>query len=245
MTANQPPARSFWSRLTRGQRVGAVAGLVFAGLVVVGIAAPDEEDGEAAGPAEATASLAPAEDVESVPAPDPAADADADAGAGAGQEVAVLPDLTGGGLQAAQDAAQAAGFHDLTSHDSLGRDRMQIMDRNWIVCFQSPGPGEHATDTEIDFGAVKLEEECPDEDSTGPVAEAGDTMPDLVGESVNVARDALPDGVGLTVRDVSGEDRMILVESNWQVCAQEPAPGTGLAGESVTLRAVKFEEPCP
>ncbi|ARQ72382.1 hypothetical protein CAG99_15200 [Streptomyces marincola] len=156
-----------------------------------------------------------------------------------------MPDLTGSGLQAAQDAAQDAGFHDLTSHDSLGRDRMQIMDRNWIVCFQSPEPGEHATDTEIDFGAVKLAEECPDEDSTEPVAEAGETMPDLVGESVNVARDALPDGVGLTVRDVSGEDRMILVESNWQVCAQEPAAGTGLAGESVTLRAVKFEEPCP
>jgi hypothetical protein len=73
-------------------------------------------------------------------------------------ETGDLPDLTGKGLQAAQDAAQGVGFYHLTSHDSQGRDRMQVMDRNWQVCTQTPPAGEHPKDTQIDFGAVKLEE---------------------------------------------------------------------------------------
>ncbi|WP_159037346.1 hypothetical protein [Streptomyces specialis] len=76
-------------------------------------------------------------------------------------ETAELPDFTGQQLQAAQDAAQAAGFFFLTSHDVSGQDRMQVWDRNWQVCTQSPPAGEHPADTEIDFGTVKLEETCP------------------------------------------------------------------------------------
>jgi len=49
----------------------------------------------------------------------------------------------------------------LTSHDALGTDRMQVLDRNWKVCSQTPAAGAHSTDTTIDFGTVKLEESCP------------------------------------------------------------------------------------
>src|SRR5690348_5328590 len=38
-----------------------------------------------------------------------------------------VPDLVGKGLQTAQDAAEAAGFHRLTSHDSAGRARHQLL----------------------------------------------------------------------------------------------------------------------
>ncbi|MBW1598250.1 PASTA domain-containing protein [Streptomyces sp. JJ38] len=161
-------------------------------------------------------------------------------------ETAELPDLTGKGLQVAQDAAQAAGFHVLTSHDSAGRDRKQAFDRNWKVCFQTPAAGEHPTDIEVDFGTVKLEEDCPAQDVKDSAPEATEgTMPDVVGESANVARDALPDNASITVNDVSGEDRAVLMESNWQVCSQEPAAGAPFAGEPVTLSVVKFEESCP
>ncbi|MCW2904341.1 MAG: hypothetical protein JWO67_6606, partial [Streptosporangiaceae bacterium] len=46
---------------------------------------------------------------------------------------ATLPNLVGMGLQSAQDTAQAAGFYGLSSHDSLGRARHQVLDRDWKV----------------------------------------------------------------------------------------------------------------
>jgi hypothetical protein len=149
------------------------------------------------------------------------------------------------GLQAAQDAAQAAGFYALTSHDSAGRDRMQILDRDWKVCSQKPAAGAQVSaDTTLDFGAVKLEESCPATDQKPP-AKAGKTMPDFIGKGLNTATDALPSDLSITPTDISGQDRMILVESNWQVCTQNPAAGTPLNGQPVEFGAVKFGESCP
>jgi beta-lactam-binding protein with PASTA domain len=158
-------------------------------------------------------------------------------------ETAALPDMTGKGLQSAQDQAQEAGFFGLTSHDALGRGRMQAFDRNWKVCSQTPKAGEHPTDTNVDFATVKLEEECPTEDAGEP-QEAGGTMPDFKGKSVKAAREALDSGTSITVNDASGQDRIVFMESNWQVCSQEPAAGADLDGQPVTFDAVKFEESC-
>jgi len=159
-------------------------------------------------------------------------------------ETKAVPNFIGMGLQSAQDAAQKAGFYVLKSHDSLGRDRMQALDRNWKVCTQSVAVGKTvSTDTELDFGAVKLDETCPAKDQTAP-AEAGGTMPDFKGKSVKAARAALDSGTSVTVKDAA-EDRFILVESNWQVCGQTPAAGAKLSGQPITLTAVKFGESCP
>ncbi|WP_175411015.1 PASTA domain-containing protein [Streptomyces sp. TRM64462] len=160
---------------------------------------------------------------------------------------AELPSFVGMGLQSAQDKAQELGFHSLTSHDALGRGRNQISDRNWKVCNQTPQPGGHPTDTRIDFGTVKLRETCPAKDSGRDTATpaADDKMPDFRGKSVKVARQSLDTSTGLTVEDASPDGRMVLVESNWQVCTQDPAPGTPLNGRPVALTAVKFEETCP
>ncbi|MGC4947362.1 hypothetical protein ACLQ2N_14355 [Streptomyces sp. DT224] len=155
-----------------------------------------------------------------------------------------VPDFVGMGLQSAQDAAQATGFYALTSHDSAGRDRMQLLDRNWKVCSQNvPAGASVPTTTELDFGAVKTEESCPAEDQKPPKA-VGGRMPDLAGTSVNTARDALDSGTSLTVKDAA-EGRMVLLESNWKVCTQVPAAGTKLSGQPVEITAVKFEETCP
>ncbi|MFF8974282.1 PASTA domain-containing protein [Streptomyces sp. NPDC014995] len=157
---------------------------------------------------------------------------------------ASLPDMKGKGLQSAQDQAQAAGFYNLTSHDALGRGRMQVLDRNWKVCFQTPAAGTRSTDVEVDFGTVKLEENCPAKDAGAAVKEAGATMPDFVGKSVNVARQALDSSTSITVNDASGDDRLVLVESNWKVCSQTPAAGSTIDGKPVTFTAVKFGESC-
>jgi hypothetical protein len=49
----------------------------------------------------------------------------------------------------------------------------------------------------------------------------------------------------ITVDDATADDRMVPMESNWQVCSQDPAAGAALNGQPVTFTAVKFEESCP
>ncbi|MDQ0791947.1 beta-lactam-binding protein with PASTA domain [Streptomyces sp. B1I3] len=152
--------------------------------------------------------------------------------------------FVGMGLQSAQDKAQAEGFYLLASHDSAGRDRLQALDRNWKVCSQNIKAGKTVpTDSKLDFGAVKLEETCPSNDAKAPEATGG-KMPDLAGKSVKAARGALDSGTSITVTDAS-QGRMVLLESNWQVCTQSPAPGVTLNGQPVEFTAVKYEENCP
>nr|WSX48879.1 hypothetical protein OG409_07915 [Streptomyces sp. NBC_00974] len=105
----------------------------------------------AAAPAPATASSAPA----AATTPPPAAPAPAPA-------QGTVPNGVGQILQAAQDTAQAAGFYLLGSTDALGKSRMQVLDRNWKVCSQTPAAGTKTeTATKIVFNTVKLEETCP------------------------------------------------------------------------------------
>ncbi|MCF3132637.1 PASTA domain-containing protein [Streptomyces olivochromogenes] len=156
-----------------------------------------------------------------------------------------VPNFVGMSLQSAQDTAQEAGFYSLKSHDALGRARMQILDRDWKVCSQNVKVGTTAsTNTELDFGAVKLAETCPSKDQAAPSAADG-KMPDFRGKSVKAARAALDSGTSITVNDVSGDDRMVLIESNWQVCSQKPSAGAALKRQPVTLDAVKYGENCP
>lgn len=77
-----------------------------------------------------------------------------------------MPNLIGKDLQGAQDAIQsltddAAWFSGST--DLTGKGRMQIDDRNWVVCTSTPAPGAAFTEsTDIDFGVVKKDiESCP------------------------------------------------------------------------------------
>ncbi|MEU4027634.1 hypothetical protein [Streptomyces anulatus] len=115
------------------------------------------------------------------------------------KETVTLSDVIGKGLQSAQDQDQAAGFYSQTSHDALGRGRMQAFDRNWKVCSQTSTPGEHPTDTKVDFATVKLEETCPATDEGAAPQAAGSTMPDFTSKSVKVARQALDSSTSITV----------------------------------------------
>ncbi|MFH9863027.1 hypothetical protein [Streptomyces sp. NPDC017202] len=219
----------------RTTRTSAAAALLLAALTACG---PTTETGTDAKPT-GTTPTAPASE-----APADGADESAGDSSAAAEATAKLPDMVGKGLQSAQDEAQAAGFYHLTSHDALGRGRNQILDRGWKVCSQTPASGTHVTDTKVDFGTVKLEETCPAGGDQGEPEKAGSTMPDFTGKSVKVARQALDGSTSITVDDVSGQDRMVLVESNWQVCSTDPAAGVELDGQPVTIEAVKFGENC-
>jgi ABC-type glycerol-3-phosphate transport system substrate-binding protein len=75
-------------------------------------------------------------------------------------ETAELPDLVGMNHQAAQDAAQAAGFFNLRERDGSGQDRMLLWDRNWKVCAQEPAPGSHGVEITVTLTSVKEDESC-------------------------------------------------------------------------------------
>jgi len=75
-----------------------------------------------------------------------------------------MPDLVGENLQDAQNAIQRLTGYAIpitTSHDATGNGRNQISDRNWKVCSQNVDAGTSISPgTQIDFGAVKLDESC-------------------------------------------------------------------------------------
>jgi len=94
-------------------------------------------------------------------APEPAPPPPADGGDG-GDGLEPLPGVVGLDLQLAQDTMQAAGYYVLISHDAGGQGRLQVLDRNWTVCDQSPAAGTRPeATTTIDLGAVKDDEACP------------------------------------------------------------------------------------
>jgi hypothetical protein len=69
----------------------------------------------------------------------------------------VVPNVVGKDLQFAQDTMQAAGLYHLTSHDSTGQGRSQVLDRNWQVTDQTPPAGSKVADDQlIDLGARKF-----------------------------------------------------------------------------------------
>ena len=68
-----------------------------------------------------------------------------------------VPNVVGKDLQLAQDTMQAAGLYNLSSHDSTGQARLQVLDRNWVVTDQTPAAGSSvAADQLIDLGARKF-----------------------------------------------------------------------------------------
>jgi beta-lactam-binding protein with PASTA domain len=67
-----------------------------------------------------------------------------------------MPKLVCFDLQEAQDTLQSAGFTVMTSEDATGQGRSQLVDRNWTVTAQTPGPGgSYPKSTSVVFKAVK------------------------------------------------------------------------------------------
>lgn len=85
-------------------------------------------------------------------------------GAGAGTVTGgVVPDVVCKDLQSAQDTLQKAGFFNVSSQDGTGQDRLQIVDRNWLVTRQSAAPGSRPDKkSRITLTAVKYGEPTGD-----------------------------------------------------------------------------------
>lgn len=72
-----------------------------------------------------------------------------------------MPNVTGMILQSAQDKLQSLGSYLMDQEDYKGLGRMQILDRKWKVCKQSPKAGTKALITDIvTLWSVKTTESC-------------------------------------------------------------------------------------
>lgn len=70
-----------------------------------------------------------------------------------------VPDVVGQALDIAKTTLQTAGF-DAAPQDLL-RGRNQLLDSDWTVCTQSPGPVPSVQGATVDLGVVKKAETCP------------------------------------------------------------------------------------
>ena len=73
-------------------------------------------------------------------------------------------------------------------------------------------------------------------------------MPSLVGQNLQLSQDQLQ-ALGsylMDQTDAAGLNRLQVLDSNWQVCAQSPAPGKTVPVDTmVVLSSVKLAERCP
>ena len=90
---------------------------------------------------------------------------------GQGSLVAVageVPRVVCKDLQAAEDILRDAGFHNVSVRDGSGKNRLRLLDRDWVVIAQSvpggtrPDPGTRITLTAVQFGEPTGNSGCLD-----------------------------------------------------------------------------------
>lgn len=84
------------------------------------------------------------------------------------------------------------------------------------------------------------------DDGTGGNAEKGEiTVPNEIGKNHQAAQDDLQ-AHGLYIlseEDATGAGRMLILDRNWKVVSQSPAPGTKVAEDAtITLRSKKYTD---
>ncbi|QQN78621.1 MULTISPECIES: excalibur calcium-binding domain-containing protein [Streptomyces] len=145
-----------------------------------------------------------------------------------GADILEVPDYTGQNLKTAIASAAAHGYP-AVSHDATDADARQVVDGNWTVCFQNPGPGTTISPGgEIDFAVVRRESPCPPADGLAVVYPR---MPSVTEMSFGEALGLLADHA-LTGVEARGAYRDVALPSHpgaWTVCFQRPG-----AGEEVT-----------
>ncbi|MEU3251700.1 PASTA domain-containing protein [Streptomyces sp. NPDC006997] len=111
------------------------------------------------------------------------------------------------------------------------------------------GPTKPDTTAEHTSGQPKQDTDSPEADTETPTEDdKADTakLPNLVGKDLQAAQDEAQ-AAGFYVlddQDASGQNRLQILDRNWTVCNQDPAPGTHPTDTLVTLFAVKDDESC-
>jgi PBP1b-binding outer membrane lipoprotein LpoB len=122
-------------------------------------------------------------------------------------------------------------------------------------CSETPGQG---LDTPATTSAPLTTTQLATTEVTTPPAPATTTslptswlMPDLVGQNLQAAQDAIQALTDHAVfftssTDATGQGRAQVLDSNWQVCSQNVRPGDPITTTTkIEFAAVKLEERCP
>jgi beta-lactam-binding protein with PASTA domain len=120
-----------------------------------------------------------------------------------------VPDVTGERLDVAQEELDDTGI----GSEVIGGGAFGVVVRShWRVCEQHPRPGRVAKTVEL-----VVARSCPGRHVPG-------TAPDVSGLRLDVAKDELAeDDLAFDVYEEGLGD--VVIESNWTVCSQYPAPG--------------------
>ena len=141
---------------------------------------------------------------------------------------------------------------------------MRVMLLGLVLVTAIGGCGsENGTTTVTERQTTTVIREAPDEpDARSPASaqdDAGDSapepdqetgggdivVPDVVGEDHQLAQDTMQ-SVGLynlSEEDATGQDRLMLIDRNWEVVEQEPAAGTRVNEDAtIILRSKKDDE---
>jgi hypothetical protein len=168
------------------------------------------------------------------------------AGSGGGDSAkanSTLPDLRGKGLEWAKAEAKTAGFDSTQSHDALGRNRRWSDDKNWLVCFETPGPGAQPDGTKVKLGVVKIDERCPSRDQA-LYDKAVAQMPDLTNRTAYMTSQILGDKASVRYLNRSNGDEIHNSLGDWRICVQTPKAGQRFDGVPVTTLVVPYEQRC-
>jgi beta-lactam-binding protein with PASTA domain len=124
-----------------------------------------------------------------------------------------VPNVTGNRLDVAVERLEGAGL----DYDLLGGGTFGIVVKsNWYVCEQHPAGGSRAASVEL-----VVDRSCP---SVPAPSARPPIVPALEYRRLDDARaEAAAAGVDVDIEDQ--DVGPVLVESNWTVCSQYPAPG--------------------
>jgi beta-lactam-binding protein with PASTA domain len=151
-----------------------------------------------------------------------------------------MPAIIGKRLTEATAILKSHGLNKLVFHDVTGRERVVIEPNNWLVKKQAPAAGTKvARDTEITLDVSKPT------DGVGPSSVRVGVLPDVRCMELQGAQDKLQEAgfLVLSSKDALGDRRQIL-DRDWVVIGQAPAPGhAALPTTPITLTVVKYGEP--
>ena len=171
------------------------------------------------------------------------------AGSGTPQPV---PSVVGQGEAIALKQLGDAGFHNVDTHDALGRDRSGKA-QQWQVCFQLPAAGPaRRSGTHVVLGLVKTDEGCPspslgDQGLIRPI-HLDDPLPDFTQPTnwtAYVVKEDLGDDASVRFVEQSHPDRTVTDNlGDWLVCGQTPAAHEPWHGRPLTLAVSRFDDGC-
>jgi len=101
-------------------------------------------------------------------------------------------------------------------------------------------PADTATDASSDDSGSLVSDEGTGSSSSGKV-----TVPNEVGKNHQAAQDDMQaHGLyNLSEEDATGQGRMLILDRNWKVVSQSPAPGTKASEDAtITLRSKKYTD---